>query len=80
MIIMEEEFLNSFCRLLDCELYKSELDAFVLTWMEVINGRAVFQKRIYKDISKLRSYVYKLFLTRSDSISNVQFKACYKFK
>lgn len=56
--------------------YQKKLDAIVLTWLEIKEGHPMFQKRIYKDIERLKQYLAQLF--EKKTISNVQIKVCYQ--
>lgn len=56
--------------------YQKKLDAIVLTWLEIKEDHPMFQKRIYKDIERLKQYLAQLF--EKKTISNVQIKVCYQ--
>lgn len=58
--------------------YKKKLDAIVLSWLEVREQKPIFQKRVYKDMEKVEEYLTAMFASKSDCISNVQMKICYK--
>lgn len=58
--------------------YEKKLDAIVITWLEVKETKALFQKRIYKDIDMAKEYLQRMFETKKDKISNVQVKVCYQ--
>lgn len=54
------------------------LEAIVLSWLEVKEGRPSFQKRTYKDRNKFEAYLSTLLSTKQENIDNIQIKECYK--